>query len=252
MKKYAVFIFVATFLLIFTGMLFKKPICEFSLNTLTSLRGVVSDCGKSIDNIFNKNNLVAENEALKKELLFYRKNNIDSEALKKENESLRSVLSLRNKTDYKIKTHATVCDILTQGDFLITVDKGKNQGVLKNDVAIWGEALVGRVCEVFDEYAHISPITAPNSSTGAKTENNDAGLVLGRLGLLDENACEFSPFSQDLKLNTGDFLVTSGLSDIYPEGLLIGKIEKNTDTITIKTEVDFFKIQTLTIVSCTR
>lgn len=252
MKRNAIVIFVFTFLVVFLSIVAKTQLTEFSLDNLNDIKNTFSGYGRSLQNLFSQNDIARENEKLKIELSHYENDDIQNDSLKKENEELRTALSLRKKTDLKIKTYATVCDILTQGDFLVTIDKGKNQGVSSGDIAVWGGALFGKVYEVFDDFSHIKPITAPDSVTGACVTDKNAGLVLGSLGLFRENLCELSLFSGDVKVYTGDAVVTSGLSDIYPEGLIIGKVQKVSDKIIVKCEADFFSARTIAVASPAR
>ena len=252
MKKNAIVIFVFTFLVVFLSMTAKVSLVEFSHNHLSTLKSKVSGYGKSLENFFNQNDIARENEELKIELSHYQKNAIENDALKKENEELKSLLALRKRPDLKMKTYATVCDILTEGDFLVIIDKGKNQGVSKGDIAVWGGALYGKVYEAFDDFSHIKPITAPDSVTGVHTPDKSAGLILGSLANFEKNLCELSLFSDDVKVYAGENIVTSGLSDIYPEGLLIGKIQSAGEKITVKSEVDFFSARIIAIASPVR
>ena len=77
-------------------------------------------------------------------------------------------------------------------------------------------------------------------------------MILGTLENFQKNLCELSLFSQDVKVYTQDAVVTSGLSDIYPEGLMIGRVQKVGDKIIVKCEVDFFSARTIAIVKPVR
>lgn len=252
MKRNALIIFVVTFLVVFLSIVAKTWLTEFSLNNLNGIKNTFSGYGRSLQNLFNQNDIAQENEKLKIELSHYQKNAVQNDILKKENEELKAALSLQKSPDLKVKTYATVCDISTDGDFLITIDKGKNQGVVAGDIALWGGALYGKVYEVFDDLSRIKPITAPDAVTGAHTTDKNAGLILGSLANFGKNQCEFSLFSGDVKISTGDAVVTSGLSSIYPEGLIIGKVQKVSDKIIVKCEVDFFSARTIAIASPVR
>ena len=252
MKRNAIAIFVFTFLVVFLSIVAKTQLTEFSLSNLSGIKNKFSGYGRSLQNLFNQSDIAQENEKLKIKLSHYENNAIQNDILKKENEELRAALALQKSPDLKVKTYATVCDILAQGDFLVTIDKGKNQGVAAGDIALWGGALYGKVHEVFDDFSRIKTITAPDSVTGAHTTDKNAGLILGSLGLFRENLCELSLFSQDVKVYTDDAVVTSGLSSIYPEGLLIGKIQKVSDKIIVKCEVDFFSARTIAVASPVR
>lgn len=113
----------------------------------------------------------------------------------------------------------------------ITIDAGMNQG-LRDDMAVLSVdgSLVGKVVAVADDSAKVVLITDTQVGDGVSARvqttkgNPPFGIVVGSTtdtGQLDMNF--LSPIAQ---LSVGQVVVTSGLSDIYPPGILIGKITK--------------------------
>ena len=59
----------------------------------------------------------------------------------------------------------------------------------------------------------------------------DLGVVKGNYTLSNRGLCKMEYIDGDAEIMVGDEIVTSHLSDIYPEGLAIGKVlEIETDT----------------------
>jgi rod shape-determining protein MreC len=83
------------------------------------------------------------------------------------------------------------------------------------------QGLVGRVEAVISNAARVQLITDPSSTVNVRLEiaERDAtlvGSVSGDLGL--------DLVAQDVNLEVGDILLTSGLGGAYPSDLLVGQI----------------------------
>lgn len=249
MKKIGLFIFVFTFSVLIFSFSLKAQYVNLSNKIFSKITQNINSGAENLYAALSRRELLDENENLKKELSksnFYK---IENKLLKNENDDLYKLLSLKKNSSYKVKANAKVIKINSTGNFTLTVDCGKNQGIKKDDVAIWGNALVGRVTECFDSVSIVTPISAPQISTGIVNEKEDAGLITGKMELYKSNMCDVSFFSNTAQKPLGSIVTTSGLSDTYPKGLLVGTIKKrNADTV-IKTEVDFFKIRSLSLIA---
>lgn len=248
MKKYGIFIFVFTLCLMLISSFLRSQYMNVSYNTFSSLKSKITSVSTNLGGLVYGKKLTEENEKLKKELSSLRSLTAENELLKKENEELSKLLSLKKRSPYKKQVTANVLSLNTVGDFSITVDRGKNDGVSVGDVAIWGNALVGKVRESFDNFSYITPITAPDATTGIMNDTLDSGLITGNLSLAYKNMCELSFFLDSATANSHDTILTSGLSHIYPQGLTVGKVHKSNDSLFVKTEVDFFKIRTISLI----
>lgn len=248
MKKSGIFVFVFTFTIVMCAMLFRPQYMNFSKKAFGN---ITTNMKKLADNFYattNRTELLEENERLKKELSYKNSYIDENKLLRQENDNLYKMLSLTKRSPHKKQIAANVTGINTLGKFTITIDRGKNQGINKGTVAVWGDALVGKVCESFDDFSYISPVSAPDNVTGIISETEDAGLVTGKPELYQKNMCELSFFLNGAKALGGSTITTSGLSDTYPKGLIVGKVYKKNGMVLIKTEVDFFKIRTLSLI----
>lgn len=248
MKKSGIFVFVFTFVVVICAFLLRTQYVNFSKNLFGKVTSAIESCADGFYQTFNNSRLLEENEQLKIKLSKEKSYEIENKLIKQENENLRKLLSLSKRAQYKNKTSANVVGLATLEKFYLIADKGKNDGVKVGDVVLWGDALVGKVSESFLDISFVTPITAPDTAVGIKNEEEDAGLILGKPSLYKKNMCSLSFFSNTAKISVGKNVVTSGLSDIYPDGILVGKIQKEDGGWVIKTEVDFFKIRTIEIV----
>ena len=247
MKKCASFVLLFTcFLFLFTALLGRSYVAGTN-DFFSGIKSKLSLAGNTFENFINQNSLRQENEALKKEITDLKAQKAETETLKEENKMLTSALDIKESKIPNTKISASVVGINTYGGFYLTIDRGKNHGISKGDVCVFGSALVGKVREIFDNFSTVTPITADSCVVGVENSHLDAGTVTGKMSLLTKNLCRVEFFG-NVSSGVGDVLVTSGLSDTYPQGLLVGEIYSVDDEILLKTQVDFFKIRTLCVI----
>ncbi len=249
MKKLWVFIVVFSFTAVTLSTFFKSEYLTYSHNFFGGITSNLKETAYAFDGILKGKHLKEENENLKKQLSENKSIQAENDLLKKENQELYQLLKLNKEAYGNNVVNAQVKKVNTVADFSLTVDKGTHSGVKAGDICVWGKAIVGRVTESFDDFSVVTPITAPNSTVGIINSKGDAGVISGNLSLCNKNMCEISFFSDTAKVENHEIIVTSGLSDIYPKGLTVGKIEKEKNTTLLLTEVDFFKIRTVSLIS---
>ena len=103
----------------------------------------------------------------------------------------------------------------------ITINKGSNQGVQKDVAVVTQHGLVGRTIEVGPHYATVLLITDRRSAVDALVQRTRArGIVVGKSRRLSE--LRYVDFQEDIRV--GDPIISSGLGEVYPKGLLIGTV----------------------------
>ncbi len=105
----------------------------------------------------------------------------------------------------------------------LTVNRGQEHGVEVGDTVVTSQGLVGRVTAVTARTASVMLILDPDSGVGCMVQRTrDAGVVLGRAG--DREFLHMKMFFRQADVVPGDKVVTSGLSQVFPKGLLIGTV----------------------------
>lgn len=107
----------------------------------------------------------------------------------------------------------------------VTLDVGSRQGVRAKDVVYVAQGVAGQVVEVAPLTCVVLLLTDGDSGAiGATTSRTSAkGLLFGTGGA----RCRFEIFgSYYADVRSGDLVLTSGLSDIFPRGLVLGRIVK--------------------------
>ncbi|PWH13452.1 MAG: rod shape-determining protein MreC [Anaerolineae bacterium] len=103
----------------------------------------------------------------------------------------------------------------------IIIDRGSNQGLRRGMPVVTEQGLVGRVDAVIGSAARVQLITDPTSAVNVRLERADreailTGTVAGDL-ILDL-------LPQDVTLEIGDVVLTSGLGGSYPADLIVGQV----------------------------
>lgn len=177
--------------------------------------------------------LVKENEELRKQVEELTAENISVQQDRFELINLRQLYQLDEEySDYE-KTGARIIAKDT-GNWYHTfvINKGSDDGIEENMNVIAGGGLVGRVTTVGKNWAKVTAIINDNVSvSGMVLSTADNIIVNGSLQSYDEGFIEFGYLADDdNEVNVGAKIVTSGISDYYLPGILIGYIsELNTD-----------------------
>ena len=170
--------------------------------------------------IFYHRNLI-QNEILKNEAgLLKNKLNAQEEA-RLENERLKNLLSLKQKSPFKVIAGRVIGRSPESWSSSLIIDKGLNSGIRRGMAAVSYLGLIGRVIESTQFTSKIMLINDPNLGVSAIAQRSrQEGLVSGTLGA--HLIMRYLPEDSDIKIQ--DTVITSGLNEVYPKGLLIGTV----------------------------
>ncbi len=139
-----------------------------------------------------------------------------------ENETLRKYLNFWKQS----KAAFVMADVISRdGSQLITLDKGSKDGLAQGLVLLDGDGtVVGKITGVKDDISQACLITNPRCKLAAMIQNGTKtdGVAEGELGL----TVKMDLIPQTESIQPGDIVVTSGLENDIPRGLVIGKISK--------------------------
>lgn len=179
-------------------------------------------------------------------------------SLETENERLRSLLELREKYPQFQTVSASVIakDGANYGRF-ITIDKGTESGIENNQAVISQNGLVGLVFEAGYGWSKIQTVLDPSTSVGCRiTRTGDVSVAEGDNALMNNGMLKMLYVSKQFSILEGDIVETSGLGEIYPRGIPIGKIKEikiseneNSQYATIVPIVDFSNIQEVLVIT---
>jgi len=161
--------------------------------------------------------LKAENEALLAELSAAR------EALR-ENEELRTFLQLAKDKQKEIVVAEVIARSPVSWFNTIVLNKGATSGIRQDMAVITPEGVVGRIFSVTAHTSQAHLITDPKSAVGGRVQRTGEIVLVEGIGSPDDARVRVKLLDREVDLQPGDKIVTSGLSDIYPKGLLIGEV----------------------------
>ena len=174
--------------------------------------------------------LEKENAELRKKVAEMEAAIRQAEADSAENILLRQLLNLREQrrdlTDFEaaiITEHA-----VSNWASTLTVNKGTNHGVEVNDCVIDATgSLVGIISETGFNWSTIRTLEDTDTSLGAQVfRTKDLGVAEGNFALMEDGLLTLKYLPADCQLLSGDLVMTSGLGEYYPSGLVIGSVDE--------------------------
>lgn len=109
----------------------------------------------------------------------------------------------------------------------LTLNKGTALGIEEGDCVLDETGnLVGIISQAGTNWSTVLTLVDTDTSLGARVfRTKDLCVARGDFSLMEDNRLRLDYLPADCKLLTGDLVVTSGLGDYYPSGLVIGSIE---------------------------
>lgn len=171
---------------------------------------------------YNYNALAAENEALWQQLAERRSSLAGYSELQRENERLREMLDFVRKQPKLSLQPASVIESL-QG--MLTIDRGRIDGIERGMSVITAEGVVGVITEVYDLSAKVATLQHPDCKAGAMVMRNRKRAYDGVVHAGGDAGGWCTMYYIDIKdeVLEGDLVVASPES-LFPAGYPIGKI----------------------------
>lgn len=172
--------------------------------------------------VFEIKNLKKENEELKLKVLELLSENIEKKQLEKENKALREALEIGLEKEFKLEIAELIGKDISQ-DFIL-INKGQRDGVSKDlPVITQQKILVGSISEVYKNFSKVALLSNKESSLDVRVfEKQVEGVVKGKGNF--RLSLEFIP--KEKEISKGDLIVTTSLTRLYPQGLLVGQIKE--------------------------
>lgn len=164
-----------------------------------------------------------------------------------------SVLQFRR---YQYMQAKVVGNSVSQPNNFIQVHRGSAQGMIPDlGVIDVNNAVVGTVMDVSNNFAVVMSLLNGQSNISAMLKKSgETGSIIwdGK----EANIVNLKDISKATKIAKGDTVITSGYSDKFPYGLLIGTAQEiindkssSTYTIKVKTAANFYNLQYVYIIN---
>lgn len=223
---YFIIIIILVVILNFFGLLnpFKRAVSFLAQNTVGRINvfGEYFEYKKELNK--EKIDLILDNQRLEESLLQNHVDKTQLTLLEEENKNLRDQLLFFQRSS-NLHVGATVIGRTVDPlGTIITIDKGSTDNIfIGNPVIISSGILIGEIISTLPETSMVRLINDNNSKIGAMIMNGEKsiGLVEGGYGL----GVHMNFIPQNEVVVPGDIIVTSGLTEGMPRGLIIGKVE---------------------------
>ena len=177
---------------------------------------------------FRYQELEEENQRLRSQIAELEEKAREGEAASKENELLREALGLRAKrSDFVLESARVTARSTSNWASTLTLSKGSVQDVAAGDCVVDAAGnLVGIIDDVGSNYSVMITVVDANLQMGGIVSRTDSTAMLeGDFTLMQEGRLKMTYLPENTELLTGDLVLTSGLTGIYPSGLVVGTIE---------------------------
>ena len=204
-------------------------IVGFVVEPVSNFFGFVSEKTAGFFEYFgNKKALMSENRALKEKVLSLEQEISALKSYEYENERLRKMLDFREqKPEFSTVAAKVVSKDNSNYYSAFLINKGTSDGVELNMPVVGSSGIIGYVIEAGKGFARIRTVLDGGSSVGCMiTRTQGLAVTEGDTALLNDGLMKMNYVSRDMKLIKGDIIETSGMGQIYPPGIIIGRVEE--------------------------
>lgn len=209
-----------------------SPVLRSAVNTLlTPLQKLSNKAVDVIDGyasyFYAFDNLVEENEALKKELSELKNEVYQARDVEEKYEWLSEYLELKMQhNDYKMMPAAVTGRESGNYKSVYMLDTGTSSGISRGMPVVSSDGLLGYISEAGPNWSKVTLLIESSSSTGAYDERSGTvGIVEGDFALASDGLCKLTYLDENADVKEGDRILTSGYGSIYPRSLVIGYVE---------------------------
>jgi rod shape-determining protein MreC len=210
-----------------TVMLLERALVEAAAPIQAWFEGLAAGIRGGLSDIRAISQLRRENESLRAKAEAYDAALHRLRELETENERLRALLGFSEAVPFDY----VVADVIARNPdnwfSRVTINRGARHGIAKDMPVVTSQGLVGRVVGVSTNVSFVQLLTDRECGVGALVQSSrDAGIVKGQGS--QSSLLRMMFFEREAGVGEGDALVTSGLGEIYPPGLFIGRVVKVT------------------------
>ena len=207
-------------------------VTEWSLAATKPLKSAGAAIARTFETMYGYmyeyEKLVAENEALKKEIANFRQDYREYTEVSEENLRLRELLGFAARHDDYVTEQATIIMWgATNWQSTFTVNRGSSNSNIKVGDAVITETgvLVGRITKVGQVESTAVSVIDTTFSVGALIGADGAdGVAAGEFRYMRDGLMKLNYLSDDTTVLAGDTVVTGG-GGVLPEGLVIGTVQ---------------------------
>ena len=205
-----------------------RPLASILKTSLSPVQSYFYDWGERISTythlVVSIRDLEKQNKILAEKVrgLYVSKSQV--KALTRENTMLREQLGLVGEREEEMTPSFVISYDPNNLFFSLGISRGQQDGINKGMPVLLSDGiLVGKIREAEQQTASLLPVVDSRSKINAEVVNSGAtGIVTGEHNL----ALVMDMIPQDKEVKEGDLIVTSGIGQLFPRGLLLGEVEE--------------------------
>lgn len=223
-----------------------SPIYKFSRKR--ELKSESETLGKNLQNILN------ENEKLKKEIEELRLKSNEIDVLKSKNDELAELLGIKDSyKNYEGIPAQVVSKSISNYEKTAIINVGEDKGIKENMIVVAAKGLYGRVITVSKNTSKVQLITDPASKITVRVGNSAESLIAeGNL----ENGLILTMLPQNSRIISEQYIYTSGMGGVFPGGIYVGRVadiiyksNESNSYVTVNTAIDPNSVRNLLVLT---
>lgn len=181
-----------------------------------------------LEQFLSAEEIAQENEKLREENRALIEQMVDYESYKHENENLKEQLGIQSAhPEWETMTAAVIGRDPSDQFCSFILDKGSLDGVSYQDPVITEDGLVGIVSEVGTVFSKVTTILDLRLNVACQdVHTQDVAVISGDIALAQNGQCRMSLIPRESSVAKGDIIQTAGTSGLYPQGIVIGRINE--------------------------
>jgi len=197
--------------------------------------------------------LLIQNSELQKQI-----RNLEEYILSQNADSVKTMAFLRDSvltSDYSYTNARVINNSVTRVENYIYIDKGAKDGIRSEMGVVSSNGIVGIVRSVSPNFSVVQSVLNPKTKLNCKIKNSNIPATL-IWDTKDYRYADLIDFPRYERFEKGDTIVTSGISEFFPEGFMVGTIESseaqrddNFYTLQIKLATDFSRLKDVLIIN---
>ena len=220
----------------------------YKLSRKRKLKSESETIGKNLQNILN------ENEQLKKELEELRLKSNEIDVLKSKNDELAELLGIKDSyKNYEGIPAQVLSKSINNYEKTAIINVGEDKGIKENMIVVAAKGLYGRVITVSKNTSKVQLITDPASKITVRVGNSAESLIAeGNL----ENGLILTMLPQNSRIISEQYIYTSGMGGVFPGGIYVGRVadiiyksNESNSYVTVNTAIDPNSVRNLLVLT---
>lgn len=168
----------------------------------------------------------SENQTLGSQLVVARARIQELTEKAAEVDRLRALLDFKSQLPYRSLAAEVIASSPGVDSTVVSVNRGQSSGVTTDLPVVTPEGVVGKVVAVYPHTSQVLLITDPSCGVGCMLEASRTQGVLKGGG---RDQCHLEYVMDEENVPKGETVLTSGLDQVYPKGLLVGYVARAED-----------------------